>query len=243
MILYPAIDILGGRCVRLEQGDFARVTEYSEFPYEQAMKWESLGASFIHVVDLDGARTGAGHNDNAIRSIAVSVRTPIQVGGGIRAMADIERHLSIGVSRVIIGTAALRNPQLVRDAVREYGKRTAVGVDSKDGLVAVEGWGEVSSMTAVELCRRMKDAGVSTIIHTDISRDGMMGGPNLNATKEIIALEGLSVIVSGGVSSMDDLYASRDIGASGVIIGRALYNGAIDLKNAVEVFERDDGKC
>jgi phosphoribosylformimino-5-aminoimidazole carboxamide ribotide isomerase len=244
MILYPAIDILGGRCVRLEQGDFERVTEYAEFPIEQAMKWESFGVSFIHIVDLDGARSGVGRNDNAIRSIAASVQTPIQVGGGIRSMADIERHLSIGVSRVILGTAALRNPQLVRDAVREYGNRVAVGVDSKDGLVAVEGWGEVSSMAAGDLCERMKDAGVSAIIHTDISRDGMMSGPNLDATKEIIALGGMSVIVSGGVSSMDDLYASRDIGASGVIIGRALYNGAIDLKNAVDVFEKGgSGKC
>ena len=238
MIIYPAIDILNGRCVRLEQGDFARATEYSGYPAEQAREWEECGAPFIHVVDLDGAKSGAGRNDEAIRSIAAAVRTPIQVGGGIRTMPTIERYLSSGVSRVILGTVAVRNPELVRDAAREYGNGIAVGVDSKDGRVAVEGWGEVSPMEAVELCARMRDAGVSVIIHTDISRDGMMSGPNLASTKEIIALGGIEVIVSGGVSSMGDLRASSDARASGAIIGRALYNGAIDLSEAVSVFER-----
>jgi phosphoribosylformimino-5-aminoimidazole carboxamide ribotide isomerase len=244
MILYPAIDILGGKCVRLEQGDFERATEYADDPAAQALKWEACGASFIHVVDLDGAKSGAGRNDEAIRAITDAVRIPIQVGGGVRSMAGIERHLSSGVARVILGTVAVRNPELVREAVGKYGNKIAVGVDSRDGMVAVEGWGEVSSMEAVELCARMKGAGVSVIIHTDISRDGMMAGPNLGATKAVIALGGMDVVVSGGVSSMDDLYASRDMGAGGAIIGRALYNGAIGLREAVAVFEGGrSGRC
>ncbi|MDR1137546.1 MAG: 1-(5-phosphoribosyl)-5-[(5-phosphoribosylamino)methylideneamino]imidazole-4-carboxamide isomerase [Synergistaceae bacterium] len=236
MTLYPAIDILGGRCVRLEQGDFARVTEYSADPAEQAVAWERCGDSFIHVVDLDGARRGSGYNGEAIREITEAVSVPIQVGGGIRSIRDIERHLSSGVSRVVLGTAAVRDPGLVLDAIREYGDKIAVGVDSKEGRVAIEGWGDVSSMEVGELCSRMKDAGASTVIHTDISRDGMMTGPNLEASGAIVRL-GLNVIVSGGVSSMEDLYGARDIGAGGAIIGKALYRGAIDLSEAVRVFE------
>jgi phosphoribosylformimino-5-aminoimidazole carboxamide ribotide isomerase len=236
MILYPAIDILDGRCVRLEQGDFARVSEFSNDPAHQAFVWEKRGASFIHVVDLDGARCGVGRNGETIRRIAEVVSIPIQVGGGIRNMNDIERHLSAGVSRVILGTAAARDPELVTEAVRGYGDKIAVGVDSKDGRVAVEGWGEVSSMGAAELCARMRDAGVSTVIYTDISRDGMMTGPNLEASAAVVSL-GVNVVVSGGVSSMEDLYAARDIGAGGAIIGRALYTGAIDLSEAVRIFE------
>ncbi|MDR1509047.1 MAG: 1-(5-phosphoribosyl)-5-[(5-phosphoribosylamino)methylideneamino]imidazole-4-carboxamide isomerase [Synergistaceae bacterium] len=236
MILYPAIDILKGRCVRLEQGDFTRASEFSDDPAKQAAVWEKCGASFIHVVDLDGARCGAGRNDETIRRVTESVSVRIQVGGGIRSMNDIERHLSAGVSRVILGTAAVRNPELVIEAVRGYGDKIAVGVDSKDGRVAVEGWGEVSSMGAAELCVKMRDVGVLTVIYTDISRDGMMTGPNLEASAAIVNL-GVNVIVSGGVSSMEDLYAARDIGAGGAIIGRALYTGSINLSEAVRVFE------
>jgi phosphoribosylformimino-5-aminoimidazole carboxamide ribotide isomerase len=236
MILYPAIDILGGRCVRLEQGDFARASVYADDPAEQALVWERSGASFIHVIDLDGARRGTGRGGEAIRGIIDAVSVPIQVGGGIRSMGDIERHLSDGVSRVILGTVAVRDPELVRDAVQAYGDRIAVGVDSRDGFVAVEGWGEVSSMKTAELCLRMRDAGVSVIIHTDISRDGMMTGPNLEASGALARL-GMNVIVSGGVSSMADLYAAHGIGAGGAVIGRALYTGAIDLSEAVRVFE------
>ena len=236
MILYPAVDILGGKCVRLEQGDFERATEYAGDPAEQARTWEALGASFIHVVDLDGAR-GTGGNDGVIASIIRAVSVPIQVGGGARSMGDIERRLSSGVSRVILGTAAVRNPGLVRDAVREFDGRVAVGVDSKNGRVAVSGWSEVSSVAAEDLCVRMRDAGVSVVIHTDIASDGMMRGPDLESAGRIIALGGLNVIVSGGVASMDDLRAAREIGAGGVIIGRALYRGSISLAEAVKIFE------
>ncbi|MDR3165606.1 MAG: 1-(5-phosphoribosyl)-5-[(5-phosphoribosylamino)methylideneamino]imidazole-4-carboxamide isomerase [Synergistaceae bacterium] len=239
MILYPAIDIMGGRCVRLRQGDFARVTEYSADPAEQALEWERRGAEYIHVVDLDGARHGESRNDDSIRGVTAAVSVPIQSGGGIRNMNDIERRMSCGVSRVILGTAAVRDPELVREAVRGFGDRIAVGVDARNGIAAVEGWGGTGSLTVMELCARMRDAGVKVIIHTDIARDGMMTGPNLEASKVLVGLNWFDVIVSGGVASMDDLHAAHDIGASGAVIGRALYNGAINLEEAVRVFGKE----
>jgi phosphoribosylformimino-5-aminoimidazole carboxamide ribotide isomerase len=242
--LYPAIDVMGGRCVRLEQGDFERATEFSANPVKRALEWEQSGASYIHVVDLDGARFGVGRNIGIIEGIARAVSVPVQVGGGIRGMDDMERRLSGGVARVILGTVAVRNPELVRDAVRVFGDRVAVGIDSRDGKVAVEGWGEVSSIETDELCSRMRDAGVRTVIHTDIASDGMMTGPNLDTTRRLVALGGMDIIASGGVSNISDLYAVRDIGASGAIIGRALYNGAIDLSEAVRIFEESgDERC
>ena len=239
MILYPAIDIMGGRCVRLEQGDFARATEYSADPAEQALEWERRGAEYIHVVDLDGARCGESRNDGGIRSVTAAVSVPVQSGGGIRSMNDIERRMSCGVSRVILGTAAVRDPELVRCAVREFGGNIAVGIDAKNGVTVVEGWGSTGSVTVMELCARMRDAGVKVIIHTDIARDGMMTGPNLEASKAVVGLNWFDVIVSGGVASMDDLHGALGIGASGAIIGRALYNGAISLEEAVRVFGRE----
>jgi phosphoribosylformimino-5-aminoimidazole carboxamide ribotide isomerase len=239
MILYPAIDIMGGRCVRLSQGDFARATEYSADPAEQAAEWERLGAEYIHVVDLDGARHGESRNDACIRSVTASVSVPVQSGGGIRSMNDIERRMSCGVSRVILGTAAVRDPELVRDVAREFGGGIAVGVDARDGVAAVEGWGSSGAVTVMELCARMRDAGVKVIIHTDIARDGMMTGPNLEASKAIVELNWFDVIVSGGVASMDDLHGARGIGAGGAVIGRALYNGAISLEEALRVFGRE----
>jgi phosphoribosylformimino-5-aminoimidazole carboxamide ribotide isomerase len=239
MILYPAIDIMGGRCVRLEQGDFARATEYSADPAEQALEWERLGAEYIHVVDLDGARCGESRNDGGIRSVTAAVSVPVQSGGGIRSMNDIERRMSCGVSRVILGTAAVRDPELVRGAAREFGGNIAVGIDAKNGVTVVEGWGSTGSVTVMELCARMRDVGVKVIIHTDIARDGMMTGPNLEASKAIVGLNWFDVIVSGGVASMDDLHGALGIGASGAIIGRALYNGAISLEEAVRVFGKE----
>ena len=242
MILYPAIDIMGGGCVRLRQGDFAQATEYSADPAEQALEWERCGAEYIHVVDLDGARSGESRNDAGIRSVTAAVSVPVQSGGGTRSMNDIERRLSCGVARVILGTAAVRNPELVREAVREFGGSIAVGIDAKNGIAAVEGWGSTGSVTVMELCARMRDAGVKVIIHTDIARDGMMTGPNLEASKAIVGLNWFDVIVSGGVASMDDLHGALGIGASGAIIGRALYNGAISLEEAVRVFGKEPRK-
>ena len=242
MILFPAIDIRKGRCVRLAQGRFHQETVFSENPAEQAVKWEKAGSSFIHVVDLDAARTGTAENEAAVRDILRSVSIPVQLGGGIRCMKDVEKNLGLGAARVILGTAALKNPGLVRDAVGIYGERIAVGVDSKNGYVALEGWETVSSVESAEFCAMMKDAGVKTLVYTDIAKDGMMAGPNLPATKKIAALGGIDVIASGGVASLSDLYALEKIGVHGAVIGRALYDGAVSLKQAVSLFEKKEEK-
>ncbi len=241
MKIYPAIDIKDGKCVRLKQGKFDDVTVFSNEPFEIAKKWQSLGASFIHVVDLDGARMGSGYNTEAIKKILENVSVPIQVGGGIRNMDDIEQKLSLGVSRVILGTAAINSPSFVEQAVNKYGNKIAVGIDAKDGLAAACGWEQLSSIKALDLCRNMERLGVKTIIYTDISKDGMMQGVNIPATKEIIdMLKGtVDIIASGGISCMEDLQAVSEINASGVIIGKALYSKAVELNEAICKFERD----
>jgi len=239
--LYPAIDIMGGKCVRLMQGDFGRATEFPLSPAEQAAEWGRRGASYIHTVDLDGARSGTGLNLKAVEGIVNAVSVPVQIGGGIRSMEDIERRVSAGVARVILGTVAARNPELVREAVRVFGDKIAIGIDSRDGKVAVEGWGESSSIGTEELFLRMRDIGVRTVIHTDIASDGMMAGADLGATAKLVALGGMDVIASGGMSSLSDLYKARKIGAGGAIIGRALYDGVIDLSEAVRIFEGSGG--
>ena len=237
MIIYPAIDLKDGKCVRLSQGAFDKVTVFNDEPKNVAKSFQEAGASFIHVVDLDGARSGKSQNHEAIASIVSAINIPIQTGGGIRTMEDIEQKLSMGVERIILGTAALKHPDLVKAAVKAYGNHIAVGIDASQGLVAVEGWEEVSRTKAVDICIKMKDIGVQTIIYTDIAKDGMMSGPNVEATKEIVETTGLSVIASGGVSSIDDLEQLSEIGVSGVIIGKALYLGALDLKSVIRTFE------
>jgi phosphoribosylformimino-5-aminoimidazole carboxamide ribotide isomerase len=240
--IYPAIDVRGGRCVRLEQGDFSRETVYSEDPAEIARAWRDAGASFIHVVDLDGARAGGGRNESAIADIISSSGIPIQLGGGIRSMDDIERKLSLGAARVILGTMAARTPDAVREAVRTFGGgRIVVGIDAKDDRVAVEGWESVSSVTPYELCGMMREMGVKTVVYTDIATDGMMSGPNIAALGRMASAEGVDIIASGGIASMSDLRAARDAGAAGAIIGNALYRKTIDLSEAVSVFERGLG--
>ncbi|MDR1623062.1 MAG: 1-(5-phosphoribosyl)-5-[(5-phosphoribosylamino)methylideneamino]imidazole-4-carboxamide isomerase [Synergistaceae bacterium] len=238
MILFPAIDIRKGRCVRLIQGDFNRETIFAENPAEQALKWEKAGSSFIHVVDLDAAQKGTAGNEDAVVGILRAVSIPVQVGGGIRGIEDIEKKLSLGAARVILGTAAMKNPDLVKTAVRLYGERIVVGVDSKGGCVAVEGWGKTSAVESTAFCATMRDMGVRTVVYTDIAKDGTMTGPNLSATKKIVDLGGIDVIASGGVASLSDLYALEKIGVCGAVVGKALYNGALDLKQAVDVFER-----
>ena len=237
MIIYPAIDLKDGKCVRLSQGAFDKVTVFNDEPKNVAKSFQEAGASFIHVVDLDGARSGKSQNHEAIASIVSAINIPIQTGGGIRTMEDIEQKLSMGVERIILGTAALKHPDLVKAAVKAYGNHIAVGIDASQGLVAVEGWEEVSRTKAVDICIKMKDIGVQTIIYTDIAKDGMMSGPNVEATKEIVETTGLSVIASGGVSSINDLERLSEIGVSGVIIGKALYLGALDLKSVIRTFE------
>ncbi len=239
MILYPAIDIRNGQCVRLRQGQFHDAEVYSHSPVKIAKLWESQGASHIHIVDLDGALAGRSMNEDVIRDIVSSVNIPVQTGGGIRTIKDIETKLSLGVSRVIIGTKAVENPQFVKEAIACFGPdRIVVGIDAKQGMVAIQGWEKVSNYKAVSLALEMKEYGVKTIVYTDITKDGMLLGPNIEHTEEIVRITGLSVIASGGVASMKDLESVYQIPVAGVIIGKALYENRIDLCAAIERFEK-----
>ena len=245
MIVIPAIDLKGGNCVRLEQGEMHRDTVFSDNPAEQALKWQDAGAELLHLVDLDGAFAGEPRNKGAIEAIIKALRIPAQLGGGIRDIATIEAYLSLGLSRVIIGTAAQRNPELVVEACKKFPGRIVVGIDAKNGMVAVQGWAELTGITAVDLARKFEDCGVSAIIYTDISRDGMMGGPNLEATKSLAEAISIPVIASGGVSSLKDienLMAIEQSGISGAITGKAIYTGAINLAEAIALTKRGT-KC
>ena len=234
MRIYPAIDIKDGKCVRLLQGRFSDMTVYGDDPAQTAKKWEALGAEYIHVVDLDGALEGRGVNAAALKSICSSVSVPVQTGGGIRTADDIKSRIECGASRVIIGTKAVSNPDFVRDAVKQFGDKIAVGIDAKDGFAAVEGWEKTSSVRAVELAKQMADMGVKTIIYTDISTDGTLKGPNVSAMREMAAaVPGVNVIASGGVGSLEHIISLKGTGVEGVIVGRALYTGNVDLKEAV----------
>jgi phosphoribosylformimino-5-aminoimidazole carboxamide ribotide isomerase len=234
MIIYPAIDIKDGRCVRLLQGRFEDETVFGG-PVEMAKKWASMGASWLHTVDLDGARHGNSSNRLIISEIASVSGIPVQMGGGIRTMDDMDEVLGLGIQRVILGTAAVNNPQLVREALQKYPGRIAVGIDAKDGRVAVEGWEKVSSHTAVDFAKTMEQLGCRVIIYTDIATDGMLKGPNLDAMEEMIGAVGMEVIASGGVSSIQDLINLKNIGAAGAITGKALYTGAISLEEAIRM--------
>ncbi|HRC26712.1 MAG TPA: 1-(5-phosphoribosyl)-5-[(5-phosphoribosylamino)methylideneamino]imidazole-4-carboxamide isomerase [Alphaproteobacteria bacterium] len=238
MILYPAIDLKGGQCVRLVQGDMDRVTIYNPDPVAQARTWESAGFSWIHIVDLDGAVGGAPANAHAVRNILAQVRIPIQLGGGIRTRAQVEHWLKAGVSRVILGTAAVRDPDMVRASCAAFPGRIVLGLDTRGAYVAVDGWTELSDLPAVDLAREMEKAGVSAIIHTDIARDGTGNGPNLVETRALARAVGIPVIASGGVGSLEDLRAVRAAsadGVSGVILGRALYDGRITPAQALAI--------
>ena len=238
MQLYPAIDMKNGQCVRLKQGLFDNVTVYSDTPADMAKLWAEKGASFLHLVDLDGALAGHPVNIQAVKKILETVSIPLELGGGIRTAESVKEILDIGVSRVIIGTKAVECPEFMRELIETFGpERIVLGVDAKDGLVAVEGWEKVSSLPAKDLCLMMKDFGVRHVVYTDISRDGMLTGPNVEATRMLTAETGLDVIASGGVSSMEDLEALNQAGICGAIIGKALYEGRINLKEAVGRFE------
>lgn len=232
MIIYPAIDILDGKCVRLSQGNYDKVTIYSEDPAEFAALWTKRGAQFIHIVDLNGARTGKPENDGVLAGIVDKAGVPIQVGGGIRSMERIQKLISMGVRRVILGTIAVKDPGFVSDAVKKYGDSIAIGIDARDGFVAVEGWEKKSSRMAVEFAREMESLGVSTIIYTDISRDGMLSGPNIKAMRAMAVSVGCDVIASGGVGSIEDILALGKTGVEGVITGKALYENRFDLTEA-----------
>ena len=236
MIIYPAIDIRGGRCVRLTEGRFDAETVFADDPAEMALKWAGMGAEFLHLVDLDGALAGEGRNVPVIERILKSVKIPVQLGGGIRNLETIEKLLGLGVTRLILGSAAVKNPQLVEEACKKYPGHIAVGIDAKNGEVAIEGWGQGSGVAATELAKKMAQYGVETIIYTDISRDGMLSGVNVDATAALARACGVPIIASGGVASIEDIRQVKAVEAAGVagcIIGKAIYTGAVDLKEAL----------
>lgn len=233
MIIYPAIDIIDGKCVRLQQGSYSDVTVFGDSPVDMARKWESLGAGYLHVVDLDGARSGKSENAEIIKQIAKTLKIPVQTGGGIRNLETVEAYLSGGLSRIILGTSAVSNREMLISALKEYKGKIAVGIDAKDGKVAIHGWEKTSDYTAVEFAKEVESFGTKTIIYTDISRDGMLKGPNLQAMKEMADSVSMDVIASGGVSRLKDIIDLKQTGVSGVIVGKAIYTGNVDLKEAI----------
>jgi len=244
MIVLPAIDLKAGQCVRLEQGLMEKDTVYSDDPAAMARHWQDEGGEFLHLVDLDGAFAGVPKNREAIEAIVAAVDIPTELGGGIRDLATIEAYLKLGISRVILGTVAKENPELVAEACRRFPGQIVVGIDAKNGLVAVRGWAEVTEKKAIDLAREMEAFGVTAIIYTDIARDGMMQGPNLEATAALAEAISIPVIASGGVSSLDDIRNLLQIEASGiegVITGKAIYNGALSLREAVALTKKQSG--
>lgn len=237
MIIFPAIDLRGGKCVRLIQGDFDKETVYSDDPQATALKWQSMGAKFLHVVDLDGARAGSPQNLDAIKKILDAVNIPIEVGGGIRTLEDAARLLSLGVRRVILGSVAVENPALVAEAVQRFGDKVVVGIDARNGFVAVHGWEKSSSVKVGDLAKQIVAAGLKTIIYTDISKDGMLSGVNAAAFTELAKESGAQIVASGGVRSIEDIRALKAAGVSGVIVGKAIYTGSLDLKSAIKLAE------
>ncbi len=242
LTLFPAIDLKGGACVRLRRGAMDDATVYSDNPGAQAQAWQAAGFAWLHVVDLDGAFAGRAVNADAVAAILAAVTLPVQLGGGIRDMAGVERWLAAGVRRVILGSAAAKDPGLVRAACRAHPGRIVVGIDAREGLVATEGWAESSTLAATELALRFEDAGVAAVIYTDIGRDGMLGGLNLDETLELASAISTPVIASGGVGGLEDLAALRAAGQGsrieGVIIGRALYDGRISPAEALAELAR-----
>lgn len=240
MVIFPAIDIRGGKCVRLFKGDFAQETVFSDKPEEMAAEWEAKGGKFLHLVDLDGALAGKSVNLDVVKKIVDTVSIPVELGGGIRTMENIDEVLSLGVQRVILGSVAVKNPTLVKEACQKYGDRVVVGIDARDGIVAVDGWGVSGDVEVAVLAKEMAKAGVKTIIYTDISRDGTLSGVNVEATARLARESGIKVVASGGVKSLDDIKAllpyEKD-GIEGVIVGKSIYTGSLDLQEAVALVE------
>lgn len=236
MIVIPAVDIKDGRCVRLLQGKMDQETVFSDDPTAMAQRWQAEGAELIHLVDLNGAVDKTPRNRATVERILAGVEVPLQLGGGIRDMATIEAYLQMGIARIVLGTEAIRNPGLVAQAARAFPGHIVVGIDARDGFVAVEGWTETTRTTAVELARRFEDVGIAAINFTDIHRDGMQRGPNLEATRQVAEAVAIPVVASGGVSSLEDIRNIRSLepaGVTGVITGKALYSGALKLSEAI----------
>ncbi|TQS76491.1 1-(5-phosphoribosyl)-5-[(5-phosphoribosylamino)methylideneamino]imidazole-4-carboxamide isomerase [Ornithinibacillus gellani] len=239
MILFPAIDIRDGKCVRLIQGDYSQEKIYGDSPVDMARKWESLGAEALHLVDLDGARTGNSLNENMVIDIASTLNIPVQVGGGIRTIQQIETYLNAGVARVILGTAAIKNEALLKQAVAAYGEKIAVSIDARNGLVATDGWTETSNMKALELIQKLEKLDIKTIVYTDILKDGMLSGPNIKELAAIQAATNIQVIASGGVTTITDIAQLRNLEMYGAIIGKALYDGTLKFESILEVNSND----
>ncbi len=235
MLILPAIDLRGGQCVRLQQGDYARETVFGDDPATMARRWVSEGAAFLHVVDLDGAREGRPINGASVAAIVAAAGVPCQLGGGIRTETDVEMALGWGVARVILGTRALQDPAWCEAVCRRYPGRVALGIDARNGKVAVQGWREVSECSALDLARRCADWPLAALIYTDISRDGMLQGPNVEATAALAAAVPIPVIASGGVAALDDIARLAHRGLAGCIVGRALYEGRLDLAAAIRL--------
>ncbi len=233
MNIIPAIDLIGGQAVRLMKGDYNKVTVYSKDPVEVAKSFERQGANFLHIVDLDGAKEGSTENFETIRTIVANTTLSVEVGGGIRTMETVQKYVALGVDRVIIGTAAVTDPEFLAAAVKKYPNHIAVGIDIKDGMVAIKGWLEVSAISCFEFCQTVQSLGVQTIICTDISKDGMMSGTNRDLYRELSDRFTLNIIASGGVSSMEDIRVLSEMHLYGAIVGKAIYTGAIDLAVAV----------
>ena len=237
MNIIPAIDLIDGKAVRLQKGDYAKLTVYSDRPEEVAKGFYEQGARFLHVVDLDGAKSGKADNFETVKKIVEATELSVEVGGGIRSMDIVDLYASIGVDRIILGTAALTDPDFLKEAVARYGDRIAVGVDIKDGMVAIKGWTEVSNVSCDDFCKYLEEIGVASVICTDISKDGMMSGTNLELYRGLCEKFALKIVASGGVSTLEDVRALIDMKVFGAILGKALYTGAIDLAKAVKLTE------
>ena len=236
MIIFPAIDLRDGKCVRLLKGDFSKETIYSSAPEDVALRWTQEGAEYLHVVDLDGALAGMPKNTEVIKKILSNVQIPVELGGGIRTLEMIENTLALGVTRVILGSAAVQNRDLVKEACRRYGDRIVVGIDAKDGIAAVDGWGISSGISAVELAKELASYGLKTIIYTDIARDGTLSGVNIEATANLATSSGVDIVASGGVKSLEDIHALKERetdGIVGVIAGKSIYEGTLSLSEAI----------
>ena len=237
MEIIPAIDLLDGACVRLHQGDYEQVTRFSDDPVAQALSWQNQGATRLHLVDLDGAKRGEPVNDAAVRTITAALDIPVQLGGGVRSVERAQDLLSCGLDRVILGTVAIEQPELVSQLAQRYPNQIVVGIDAKEGKVATRGWIEQSDVLATDLARRFSDAGIAAIITTDIATDGTLAGPNLTALREMAEASSVPVIASGGIGCMGDLLSLlplEALGVSGVIVGRALYDGRVELAEAIQ---------
>lgn len=233
MIVYPAIDIRGGKAVRLVEGDFQRETAFDADPVDAAKRWEALGAEWMHIVDLDAARDGVRINRDVIERIRGAVATKLQLGGGLRSLDDLGSAISLGIDRMVIGSAAIRDPEMVEDAIRRHGEAIAVGLDARDGKLAADGWQDQTEVDALTVAQRFSTAGLSHVVFTDIRRDGRLEGPNLDALESMIAGVSAGVIASGGIGTLDDIRHVRARGAAGVIIGAALYHQRVSLTDAI----------